>query len=150
MRINIFQLRLAAGLLLLASLHSLNANAETETVDGLTVRIGLVSAEHAGKSPGELKTHLKIPKSKSMQHLVVSLSYAANGERIEDAKVSVVVKNPLGQVQKKSLLHAAPAGPSDYSEFFKFDMSGEYVITVFVLRKDQSEPLEAVFTESLP
>ncbi|HQT26454.1 MAG TPA: hypothetical protein PLK99_07645 [Burkholderiales bacterium] len=141
---------LAAGIILLAALYSMNASAQTETIDGMVVRLGLVSAEHAREAPGELQTHLRIPKSKSMQHLMVSLSYAGSGERITDAKVSIEVENPLGQIQKKDLLNAAPAGPVDYSEFFRFDMSGKYFITVFVLRKGQTEPTEAVFTEEIP
>lgn len=141
---------LAGGIILLAALSSLEAKAQVETIDGLVVRLGLVSAEHARKAPGELATHLHIPKSKAMQHLVVSLSYVGTGERITDAKVSVQVENPLGQIQKKDLLNATPAGPVDYSEFFRFDMSGQYTITVYVLRKGQAEPTEAVFTEEIP
>lgn len=148
MRANIVHPRaMATAFVLIAALISLNAKAETETVDGLVVRIGLDSAGHAGKSPG---ASLRIPKSQSMQRLVVSLSYAGNHERITDARVDVEVKNPPGQVQKKALLHAVATAPADYSDFFRFDQSGAYLITVFVLRKGENEPTEAVFAENVP
>ncbi len=140
---------LARSIILLAALYSVSTWAQTETVGGMVVRLGVVSAEHAREAPGELQSHLRIPKSKSMQHLMVSLFKAEGGERITDAKVSIAVENPLGQIQQKELLNAAPAGPVDYSEFFRFDMSGKYVITVSVTRKGEPKPVEAVFTEEI-
>jgi hypothetical protein len=151
MRANIVHPRaMATAFVLIAALVSLNAKAETETVDGLVVRIGLDTAGHAGKSPEAHVAPLRIPKSQSMQRLVVSLSYAGNHERITDARVDVEVKNPPGQVQKKALLHAVATAPADYSDFFRFDQSGQYLITVFVLRKGETDPTEAVFAENVP
>ena len=141
--------KLMGGLAFLSALYSLPAPAQVQNVDGMTIRIGLVSAEQARQSVGEIQTHGSIPRSKTMKHLVVSLSDANTGERIENAQVTVEVKNPLGQVQKKNMLHAAPAGPSDYSEFFRFDMSGKYEITVHVKRKGTEEPVKASFTEDV-
>ncbi len=142
--------RIIAAMILFSAFHLASAWAETKTIDGLAVRMGIVPAEQASQAPGELQTHHRIPKSKSAQHLVVSLANAGNGERFEDAKVSVEVKNPLGQIQKKTLLHVAPAGPSNYGEYFRFDASGQYLITVFVLKPGQGEPFEAIFSENVP
>jgi hypothetical protein len=62
----------------------------------------------------------------------------------------VEVRDPLGRTQKKTLLHVAPAGPSNYGEYFRFDASGQYLITVFVLKPGQGEPFEAIFSENVP
>jgi hypothetical protein len=144
MRITIFQLRIVTGALLLAAFHSINAKAESETVDGLTVQVGMAG------SPKNPRAPLNIAKSPSLQPVLVTLSNADNGELIKDAWISMEVRGPLGRKQKKTLLHAAPAGPSNYGESFRFDASGQYLITVFVLKPGQGEPFEAIFTENVP
>lgn len=144
MRITIFQLRIVAGAFLLAALHSINAKAESETVDGLTVQIGMAN------SPGKPRAPLNITKSSSLQPVLVTLANADNGELIKDASISMEVRDPLGRTQKKTLLHAAPAVSPDFRESFRFDASGQYLITVFVLKPGQGEPFEAIFSENVP
>jgi hypothetical protein len=51
MRITIFQLRIVAAAFLLAALHSINAKAESETVDGLTVQIGMANSPKNPRAP---------------------------------------------------------------------------------------------------
>ena len=137
----IFQTRIAAAAFLLAAFHPVHAHAESETVDGLTVRIDMVGKESNARAP------LAISKSASLQPLQVSLSNADNGKPILDAVISLAVRNPRGQHQKKALTRS-PDG--QYSGAFMFDASGQYLVTVYVLKSGQGEPFEAIFSERVP
>lgn len=135
---------IAGGFVFLAACAPLQAQADAETIDGVVVKMGVISADANSRADFQAPIHT----SHAMQRLIVELSYDGNHDRIDDAQVSVNVKSPKGSLQKKHLLHAA--GAANYSELFRFDTNGQYLITVFVLRKGQSEPLEAIFAENVP
>ena len=116
-----------------------------KTVSGIIVNIGVVPAEQALRSPGEATTHGKSRPS-GAQHLVVTLSDAAAGSHIADAQVTVEIKDPRGNVEKKKLLPASTAGMPDYSETFRFGYSGKYTIRVVAALKGRKKPLNANFT----
>ena len=118
-----------------------------KTVSGIIVNIGVVPAEQALGFPGEAATHDKRPPS-GAQHLVVSLSDAKPGIHIADAQVTVEIKDPNGNVEKKTLLPASTTGIPDYSEIFRFGYSGKYTIRVVVALEGSKKPLNANFTRT--
>ena len=123
-----------------------SAHAEHQkTVSGIIVNIGVVPAEQALGFGGESATHGKGQPS-GAQHLVVTLSDAKSGSHVADAQVTVEIKNPRGNVEKKTLLPASTAGMPDYSETFRFGYSGKYTIRVVVALKGHKKPLNANFT----
>ncbi|NNM81888.1 MAG: hypothetical protein HKL98_04685 [Burkholderiales bacterium] len=137
---------LATGLCLAALLSPLQAMADAKTVDGVVVKIGVVSAAQDGNLPENFTAPLH--KEKAIQRLLVNLSRAENQQRIDNAIVRAEVKNPGGTMEKK-ILHRI-RNSTDYSELFRFDRSGNYLITISIQTKNRKEPLEAVFTENIP
>lgn len=123
-----------------------SAHAEHQkTVSGIVVNIGVVPAQQARGFPGEAAAHGN-RQSSGTQHLVVSLSDAKTGAHVADAQVSVQIKDPKGNVEKKTLLRGNTGGMADYSETFRFGYSGKYAIRVVVALKGRKKPLNANFT----
>ena len=77
---------------------------------------------------------------------MVSLSDVKAGAHIADARVTVEIKDPRGNVEKKTLLPRSTAGMPDYSETFRFGYSGKYTIRVVAALKERKKPLNASFT----
>ena len=135
----------AAALLFVLALplspsHAQNRN----TVDGLIIDIGIVSAAKAASDPSQAErfgTH----HPSGAQHLVVSLTDARSAAHIGDAEVAAEIRDPTGKVQKKVLGPAITAGIPDYSAMFVFDWSGKYTIRVFVTPKGGKKPFESRF-----
>jgi hypothetical protein len=100
-----------------------------KTISGIIVSIGVVPAEQALGFPGGAATHDRRQPG-GAQHLVVSLSDAKPGIHIADAQVTVEIKDPKGNVEKKTLLPASTTGMPDYSKMFRFGYSGRYTIRV--------------------
>ena len=136
---------LAAMLVALVSTFAPAYAANQQTVSGISVNIGVVPARQALGFPGEATTHGKQQPS-GTQHLVVSLSDVKAGTHIADAEVTVVIKDPRGNVEKKTLLPRSTAGVPDYSETFRFGYSGKYKIRVVVALKERKKALNASFT----
>lgn len=107
-----------------------------KTVDGIIVNVGVIPAGKALDFPGETPTHdNRLPRG--AQHLVVSLS---------DAQVTVEVKDPRGNVERKVLVSASASGVPDYSGIFNFGYSGKYAIRVVAVLKGSKRQLKANFT----
>lgn len=117
---------------------------QTRTVDGVVINIGIVSAIAAEHVDAQHGVH-KGGHGGGNEHLVVVLAEEKGGARIADAEVIVVVKNPKGAVQKKSLMAMTTAGFPDYSEVFEFGWSGRYGVRVLIRRKGAAKPVEANF-----
>lgn len=100
-------------------------------VGGMVVNVGVVPASQVVGLAGEAETHGTRHPSGS-QHILVSLSDAKTGAQVADANVSVEIKDPKGNVQKKSLKNGSTAGTADYSEIFGFGWSGKYRIRVTI------------------
>jgi hypothetical protein len=116
-----------------------------KTVDGIIVNVGVIPAGKALDFPGETATHdNRLPRG--AQHLVVSLSDAKQGIHIADAQVTVEVKDPRGNVERKVLVSASASGVPDYSGIFNFGYSGKYAIRVVAVLKGSKRQLKANFT----
>ena len=76
---------------------------------------------------------------------MVSLSDAKQATHIADAQVTVEIRDPKGNVEKKTLVPAMTAGTPDYSGIFYFGYSGKYAIHVVVVQKDSKKPVKADF-----
>ena len=77
---------------------------------------------------------------------MVSLSDAKQGIHIADAQVTVEIKDPKGNLEKKTLLPANTTGMPDYSEIFRFGYSGKCAIRVVVALKGSKTQHKANFT----
>ncbi len=113
-------------------------------VGGIIVNLGVVPAENALGFTGEAAVHDK-GQPNGAQHLVVSLSDAKRGIHVADAQVTVEIRDPKGNVEKKTLLPANLTGMPDYSGIFRFGYSGKYAIRVVVTLKGSTKPLKANF-----
>ena len=114
-----------------------------KTVNGLIVNIGIVPARQALAFPAESASHAKEPPS-GAKHLVVSISDAKTGKHIEDAQVSVEIRDPKGTVHRKQLIRTETADRADYSEMLVLGWSGSYRIRIQVERPG-SKPVRADF-----
>ena len=137
-------LRVITILFALICLVSLARADHQKAVSGIIVNIGVVPAEKALGFSGEAATHDK-GQSSGAQQLVVSLSDAKQGIHIADAQVTVEIKDPKGNVEKKTLLPANTTGIPDYSGIFRFGYSGKYAIRVVVALKGSTKQLKANF-----
>ena len=136
--------RALAAAALGAALIALPAAAQQmKTVGGVVVNIGIISALAAEHADAQHGVH-QGGHGSGMEHVVVSLAEEKSGARIGDADVTIEVKSPKGNVQKKPALPMVTAGYPDYSEVFDFGWSGSYVVRVSVKRK-AAKPIEAVF-----
>lgn len=116
-----------------------------KVVGGIIVNVGVVPVGHALNLPGEAKAHGN-GKSSGEQHLLVSLSDVKQGTHIADAQVTVEIKDPKGNLEKKMLILANTAGAPDYSEIFRFGYSGKYVIRVFVTLRGSTKQIKTSLT----
>ena len=118
---------------------------EVATVGGLTVNLGVMSAESASKADGHRDAHPLHP-SPAAQHLLITLDDQKSGKRIGDAEVVIEVTDPRGRVERRPLLHTQAGGLADYSELFEFGWSGKYAIHVIITPRPGAKPIEAQFT----
>lgn len=144
MKFNSAFLKVITVLFMLIWMVSLARAEQQKTVSGIIVNIGVVPVGNALGFPGEAATHDN-GKPSGAQHLVVSLSDAKKGINVGDAKVTVEIKDPKGNVEKKTLLHANATGMMDYSGIFRFGYSGKYAIRVVVTLKGSTKQLKANF-----
>jgi hypothetical protein len=122
------------------------ANAQqSQTVGGLVVNFGIMSAEQALRAEGHRDAHPLHPPSGS-QHLLITLDDEKTGKRVGDAEVVIEVTDPRGHVERKPLLHTQARGLPDYSELFVFPWSGDYAIRVLITPKAAVKPVEVRFT----
>jgi hypothetical protein len=131
---------------LAASLAALPAAAQqVKVVSGLVVNMGITSALDAEHVDAQHGVH-KGGHGSGMEHVIVSLARDKDGTRVADADVTIEVRSPKGEVQKKPAAAMVTAGFPDYSEVFDFGRSGTYLVRVMVSRKPATKPVEAVFT----
>ena len=137
---------LCALAVLLLGVQTVGADHQ-KSVSGVIVNIGVVPASRATGFAGEAEKHGTGHPSGS-QHIVVSLADAKGGEHIGGARVTVEIKDPRGQVEKKALERGSTAGIPDYSGIFMFGWSGKYRIRVIVERPGAGKSLRADFVWS--
>jgi len=93
--------RALAVVALAASLAALPAAAQqVKVVSGLVVNMGITSALDAEHVDAQHGVH-KGGHGSGMEHVIVSLAQDKDGTRVADADVTIEVKSPKGDVQKK-------------------------------------------------
>ena len=116
-----------------------------QTVDGIVVRLGLISVREAQKTHGGKMELGKRPRDGKRQHVLINLSDAATGAHLTAAKISADVKNPLDAHQTMTLRSMRHDDITDYGEYFRFDMSGRYLIRVTAWPANANSPIEVEF-----
>ena len=114
-------------------------------VSGIIVNIGVIPAGEALNRPDEAAAHGNRQPG-GAQHMVVTLSDAKQGIHIADAQVTVEIKDPKGNVERKTLAPASTTGMPDYSGIFSFGYSGKYAIRVIAVLKGSKRRIRANFT----
>jgi hypothetical protein len=118
---------------------------QEKSVNGLTVNLGLMTAEKAVHAEGHRDAHPATFPHGS-QHVLITIMEGKTHKRIGDATVVVVVRGPNGTVEEKPLLHTQAAGLADYSELFMFGSPGKYTLSVKIRPPQAAKSTEAVFT----
>ena len=138
--------RVLAVVALAASLAALPAAAQqVMVVSGLVVNMGMTSALDAEHVDAQHGVH-KGGHGSGMEHVIVTLARDKDGTRVADADVTIEVKTPKGNVQKKPAMAMVTAGFPDYSEVFDFGWTGRYTIRMTVLRQGAARPVKASFS----
>jgi len=137
-------MKVAALVLVLAALPGAALAQQEKTVGGLTVNLGLMSAEQALRAEGHREAHPATFPSGS-QHILITLAESRSGKRIGDAAVVVQVRDPRGGAVEKPLLRTQAAGQPDYSELFVFGWSGKYSLRVRITPPG-AKTIETVFS----
>lgn len=124
-----------------------HAQGASQTVGGMEVSYGVMPAKKADRSADDDgKMHRGRGLFKRSHHLVVSLTDAATGKRIEDAKVVATV-TPLGLAASRKRLK--PMKVDDlvsYGNFFDFPPeSAPYRISLSITRPAMKTPVTAEF-----
>jgi hypothetical protein len=135
-----FVLSILAMIVLATPCASAVPAAHRQTVDGIIVNIGIVPAAQARALPGEADRHRE-QRSSGAQHLLVSLTDEKTGAYVSGAEVSIEIKDPRGNTQKKTLVEASTAGVPDYSGVVKFAWAGKYAIKVMIKPKGSKRML---------
>jgi len=118
---------------------------QVKSVNGLTINLGLMSAEKAVHAEGHREAHPSAFPSGS-QHVLITVVEAKSHKRVADATVVVAVRGPNGAMEEKPLLHTQAAGLADYSELFVFGSPGTYSLRVKITPPHGPNSTETVFT----
>lgn len=122
------------------------AQAQTQqTVDGLTVNIGIIAAAWAMQFPDERAAHPKLGEHGYDHHLVVSLTDAKKGTPVTGAGIRVDVRDPSGYLRAITLTAHTTSGAPDYSTVLDMHKQGRYQITVYIKTDAHPEPLVTTF-----
>jgi len=139
------------GLLLLVACGSNDLPRNTQTVDGITIYIGVIPAELVqghSTSPGDPKAlHGGTPPNRNSHHLVVALFDAKTGARITDAQIRAGVGHRFEKPVPDTVL--APMeinGAMSYGNFFLMQGTGDWKIHLDIRRSDLAHPVEADFS----
>jgi hypothetical protein len=135
---------LAVGLVATVTWLAPAAAENHKVVDGLAIDIGVMpAAQLLGVDSYERASH-RLASAGATHHVVVVVSDARTGKRVDDAVVTLELVDPRGAAQAKTLLRGDPAGAADYSELFRFGWSGDYRLRVKVQRAG-AEPAQVAF-----
>ena len=144
-----FKLFLAATLALSMTDAALaQTGSLSQTVDGVTIYLGVIPAEIVRGHPKEHEEsamHGSSPKGAGYRHIVVALFDAKTNERIKDATVTARVEQ-LGLTADHKDLNPMPiADAISYGNFFRMPGEGIYQILVIVKQKHSAHSIEAKF-----
>jgi hypothetical protein len=122
----------------------------TQTVDGMTIDLGVVPAElvrgHA-TTPGDPNAlHRGTPPNSSSHHIVIALFDAKTGARISDARIRAGVGDRSYNHAPDIVLEPMEInGSMSYGNFFLIQGAGVWRIHLEILRPGASRPVEADF-----
>ncbi len=124
----------------------------SRTVDGLTLYLGVMPSEIVGEhSPSHAEAQMHGGKrGKGIQHIVVAVYNAKTNERVTHATVRASVRDPGIDVEEKVLEPMRIAGTLTYGNYFVINPGTRYVITIFVQRHGQYQPMNAQFNYERP
>ncbi len=120
---------------------------QTQMVNGLTVYLGLVSAEALRQDPDQYPAHQqsKIPSGKHVYHVMLALFDSASGKRITDAVVQARVAPLALGGPKRPLDPTLVAGVLTYCNYFRISPSDTTVIQAEIRRPDTARLIRARF-----
>lgn len=136
---------LLPALLFLAPGLPVHSQGASQTVGGIEVNYGVVPSKMA-KTGDDGKLDRGRALFKRSHHLVVTLTDAASGKRIEDAKVVATV-TPLGLAASRKKLKAIQVNELvSYGNYFDFPPeSAPYRINLSITRPSMKTPVTAEF-----
>ena len=120
---------------------------QTQTVNGMTVYLGIVQVDTFGKYPDQYPKHAQgeFPSGKHVYHVMLALFKTADGERITDAIIEVTVA-PLAFSGPRTPLHpTVVAGALTYCNYFRISPSDTYVIKAEIHRPGVARAIRAEF-----
>jgi len=121
---------------------------ESQSVAGLTVEFGVVSAEALRGRPEEeavRKMHGGVPSERSMYHVMVAIFDAKTGARVTDAKVRARVEEVGLTREEKALEPMQVASAVTYGNFFRMAGQGTFRITVQIRQPGTTRAVELQF-----
>jgi hypothetical protein len=123
---------------------------DTQTVDGMTIYIGVIPAElvqgHSIEPSDPDALHGGTPKGRSSHHLVVALFDAKTGTRITDARIKVGIgDHSYNHEPDKWLAPMQIDGTITYGNFFLMQGEGVWRIHLEIQRPGMAGSSEAVF-----
>lgn len=142
---------LASGALLFAGCGDFGDLPRSEqTVDGMTIYLGVVPAELVqghSTQPGDPKAlHGGTPKDRASHHIVVALFDARTGARISDARVRAGVGDHSYNHEPTRWLEAMQIdGTVTYGGFFLMQGRGVWRVHLEIHRPGAVKPTEADF-----
>lgn len=127
----------------------------TQTVDGVTIDIGVVPAElvqgHSIELGDPKALHGGTPKNSSSHHLIVALFDAKSGARITDARIKAGVGNRSYNHEPDTWLEPMQInGTTTYGNFVLMPGEGVWRIHLEVLRAGAQRSIEADFAYEHP
>ena len=141
---------LAVGLLVSACSDNAELPRSTQTVDGITIYIGVIPAELVKghiTTPGEPGAlHGGTTSASSSHHIVVALFDSRTGVRITDARIRAGVIDRSNDHEPDITLEPMQVnGAMSYGNFFQMRGPGVWRIHLQILRPGMSTPVEADF-----
>ena len=145
--IALFGVLFACALVLFSSATSADHLGQTQTVNGLDVYLGVVSAEALRQRPDSYPYHeqAKLPSGKNVYHVMLALFDKISGERITDAVVEARVAPLAFGGPTRPLEPTLVAGALTYCNYFRISPSDTYVIQAEIRRPDIARVVRARF-----
>lgn len=148
-------LLVAVGALVVGCSHDTNLPRNSQTVDGMTIELGVLPAEliqgHL-TAPGDPNAlHGGTPPNRSSHHLVVALFDAKTGARITDVRIRAGVGNRSYNHEPDKVLEPMEInGAMSYGNFFLLEGEGVWHIHLEILRAGAPRPVEVDFAYEHP
>ncbi len=137
----------ACALVVFSSATSADHLGQTQTVNGLDIYLGVVSAEALRQDPDRYPYHeqAKLPSGKNMYHVMLALFDKASGVRITDAVVKARVAPLALGGPTRPLEPTLVAGALTYCNYFRISPSDTYVIQAEIRRPGVARMVRARF-----